>query len=61
MYAFPAYALSEAKGAPLAQWAQGYSPEHFVQWLKSKRMGGSYASIQRPRANIKPNPNPSPA
>jgi protein tyrosine/serine phosphatase len=61
MYAFPAYALSEAKGAKLAQWAQSYSPEHYVQWLKARRMGGSYESIQRPRVISNPNPAPTPA
>lgn len=48
MYAFPAYAVREAKGTPLAQWARTYTPEHFARWLKAHRMGGSYETIQRP-------------
>lgn len=51
MYALPAYVVQEARGAPLAQWAQNYRPEHFAEWLKSHRMGGSFETIQLPRRN----------
>jgi protein tyrosine/serine phosphatase len=49
MFAFPSYALREARGAPLSQWAKTYAPEHFAGWLKAHRMGGSFEKIERPR------------
>ena len=48
MYAFPPYALREARGVPLAEWARTYAPAHFAAWLKTHRMGGSFDTIQRP-------------
>ena len=49
MYAFPAYAVGDAHGAPLGQWARTYQPQRFAEWLKAHRMGGSFESIQLPR------------
>ncbi len=49
MYALPTYALGEASGAPFAEWARRYDPQHFAEWLKAHRMGGSYHSIQPSR------------
>jgi protein tyrosine/serine phosphatase len=48
MYAFPVYAMREARGAKLAEWAPGYRPGHFAEWLRAHHMGGSFESIQRP-------------
>lgn len=48
MYALPAYAREQAQGQPLQHWVRGYDSQHFAEWLRSHRMGGSFQGLQRP-------------
>jgi len=45
---FPAFALEDARGEPLGQWATRYTPERFAEWLKARGMAESFETIQRP-------------
>jgi protein tyrosine phosphatase (PTP) superfamily phosphohydrolase (DUF442 family) len=48
MQQFPVFAVEDAAGAPLREWARRYDPEHFAEWLKARGMGASYEVIQTP-------------
>ncbi len=44
---FPAFALDDAAGAPLAEWAHRYAPERLAEWLAARGLSKSFASIQQ--------------
>ncbi|MGQ0742439.1 MAG: hypothetical protein ACT4OG_09150 [Alphaproteobacteria bacterium] len=45
---FPVFAIEDALGAPLKDWAATrYSPEAFASWLEARGLGASHAGIQR--------------
>lgn len=44
---FPAYAVEDAKGVPLLDWAnQSYQPEKFAAWLKKRGLAQSFGAVQ---------------
>jgi protein tyrosine/serine phosphatase len=47
---FPPYAVSEAGGASVGNWArQHYDPGHFANWLAARGLAASYRSVQMDR------------
>ena len=45
---FPVFAIEDARGAPLKEWARTrYEPENFARWLASRGLAQCHSGIQR--------------
>lgn len=45
---FPHFAIEDARGVPLKEWARaGYEPERFAAWLEARGLTESHDGIQR--------------